>query len=232
MTSTKSVSETFLLVIDTNQYSGNFERELCAYVTGQIGDCEVGEELADEAKESMEHLAWWDSHIKQVEDEDHSEVFRPCAIYENPDYFNDGYGGHYLKSISQEELDIIKDRVINATIQRDAQSVEDVTKRLAEKNFTHGWTEETCKKYLNQVKSNQEALKSGPVRQHVAYMSVAIYMDELPPKDVLSEAKARAYEFFQNCYNYNAGAAVEITGFRLLKKSVETSVLIIEEVLS
>ena len=28
----------FLLVIDTNSYAGNFERQLCAYVTGQIGD--------------------------------------------------------------------------------------------------------------------------------------------------------------------------------------------------
>jgi len=32
----------YVLVIDTDQYAGNFERELCAYVTGYVGDCGVG----------------------------------------------------------------------------------------------------------------------------------------------------------------------------------------------
>ncbi len=31
----------YLFVIDTDTYAGNFEREMCAYVTGQIGECEV-----------------------------------------------------------------------------------------------------------------------------------------------------------------------------------------------
>jgi len=34
-------------IIDTNEYAGNFEREMCAYCTGQIGDCGVGEEEAE-----------------------------------------------------------------------------------------------------------------------------------------------------------------------------------------
>ena len=32
------------IVIKTNQYAGNFERELCAHLTGIVGECEVGEE--------------------------------------------------------------------------------------------------------------------------------------------------------------------------------------------
>ena len=40
-------NEKYLFVIDTDSYSGNFEREMCAYCTGQIGDCEVGIEHAD-----------------------------------------------------------------------------------------------------------------------------------------------------------------------------------------
>ncbi len=31
-------------VIDTDKYAGNFEREMCAYVTGKIGECGVGSE--------------------------------------------------------------------------------------------------------------------------------------------------------------------------------------------
>ncbi len=37
----------FILTLETNIYTGNFERELCAYMTGQIGDCEIGEDQAD-----------------------------------------------------------------------------------------------------------------------------------------------------------------------------------------
>ena len=32
--------------IDTDSYAGNFEREMCAYITGNVGECEVGVEQA------------------------------------------------------------------------------------------------------------------------------------------------------------------------------------------
>ena len=35
----------WVFIIDTNQYAGNFERAMCAYCTGMIGQCEVGEEM-------------------------------------------------------------------------------------------------------------------------------------------------------------------------------------------
>lgn len=40
--------ENYSIVIKTNQYAGNFERELCAHLTGIVGECEVGEEYVDE----------------------------------------------------------------------------------------------------------------------------------------------------------------------------------------
>ena len=36
------------LVVKTNSYAGDFEREYCAYVTGQVGECEVGWEMVIE----------------------------------------------------------------------------------------------------------------------------------------------------------------------------------------
>lgn len=36
----------YLFVIGTADYAGNFERELCAYITGRIGECEIGAEMA------------------------------------------------------------------------------------------------------------------------------------------------------------------------------------------
>ena len=38
----------FAVLIKTDSYAGNFEREMCAHVTGHVGECEVGEEFVDE----------------------------------------------------------------------------------------------------------------------------------------------------------------------------------------
>jgi len=35
------------VIVKTNSYAGNFEREMCAYCTGVIGECGVGEDFAD-----------------------------------------------------------------------------------------------------------------------------------------------------------------------------------------
>lgn len=37
----------YLFVIDTDSYAEDFEREMCAYLTNQIGDCEVGDNYID-----------------------------------------------------------------------------------------------------------------------------------------------------------------------------------------
>lgn len=44
----------YILLIHTDSYAGNFERQMCAYMTGITGDCGVGEGEADEFREAME----------------------------------------------------------------------------------------------------------------------------------------------------------------------------------
>jgi len=44
----------WVFIIDTDQYAGNFEREMCAYCTGTIGQCEVGKEMATLFEEDFE----------------------------------------------------------------------------------------------------------------------------------------------------------------------------------
>lgn len=94
----------FIFVIDTKQYSGNFERELCAHITNQIGDCEVGDNriedaecLADEHPEYTldkieEYLMYFKDNIYQKEEEG---CYRPCSIYETKGRSNNGKGLHY-----------------------------------------------------------------------------------------------------------------------------------------
>ena len=43
----------YAFVIDTNQFAGNFNREMCAYITGRLGDCGVGHHYADAAKTEL-----------------------------------------------------------------------------------------------------------------------------------------------------------------------------------
>ena len=43
----------YVIIVRTDSYAGNFERELCAHLTGIVGECEVGEEYADESIESI-----------------------------------------------------------------------------------------------------------------------------------------------------------------------------------
>ena len=58
----KSTSS-WLFIIHTDSYAGAFEREICAHITGLVGDCEVGEELF-RAEASIETLL---ERIKNLE---------------------------------------------------------------------------------------------------------------------------------------------------------------------
>jgi len=37
----------WIFLIDTDSYAGNFEREMCAYMTGRVGECGVGDEMVE-----------------------------------------------------------------------------------------------------------------------------------------------------------------------------------------
>jgi hypothetical protein len=63
----------FAVVITTDLYSGSFERELCAHLTGVIGDCEVGSEYVD-----PEITELFEESVDQVADD--SGCYRPVSI--------------------------------------------------------------------------------------------------------------------------------------------------------
>ena len=81
----------YIFVIDTEEYSGNFERDMCAYMTGCVGDCGVGEKFAKlfELETGMECL---DGVIDQIDDEDDAACRRPCSIWPTPGWVNNGRG--------------------------------------------------------------------------------------------------------------------------------------------
>ena len=95
-------SDLYLFIIDTDTYAGDFERAMCAYVTGQIGDCGVGEENAELAKQEIpEVIAQLENLIEQVPDEHGCR--RPVSIFPNPRYGNDGHGNYALLTDENRE---------------------------------------------------------------------------------------------------------------------------------
>ena len=145
-----------VVVFDTNQYAGSFERELCAFVTGQVGECGVGAKTAESVRDTLQHLAWYLDHVASEADD--RGVFRPAALWPTPGRFNDGYGTFHDDTPE-----------VRAKLEGDCATA-----------------------------------------QFPAYESVAIFVAELPPEDVLAEMVARAQAFCKTRH-------IEYRGCRLFK---------------
>ncbi len=72
-------TEHYLFIVDTNSYAGNFERDMCAYMTGQVGDCGVGGGCAkvyqDEETEEFNNVI----HVP-----DEHGCSRPVTMWDSP----------------------------------------------------------------------------------------------------------------------------------------------------
>lgn len=68
----KSDGKTWLFVIDTDEYAGNFERELAAYVTGQCGETHGEDEAALGTREiDIGSYTWFVENIITSSDGEH-----------------------------------------------------------------------------------------------------------------------------------------------------------------
>lgn len=86
----------YLFVVDTNQYAGNFEREMAAYMTGKYGDCGVGDREADIFNQEIGiNPDDEDNHpfknIIRVPDGEHG-CNRPVTLVATPGLRNNGQG--------------------------------------------------------------------------------------------------------------------------------------------
>jgi hypothetical protein len=73
------------IIIDTDSYSGNFEREMCAFITGQVGESEVGSEIVEKERSNIKYLDWWEEHIEsRVRDTDDTAIYDICEIVSTP----------------------------------------------------------------------------------------------------------------------------------------------------
>lgn len=89
------MSKQYLIIIDTDSYSGNFEREMSIYLTGRHD--EMFEHMVDEYRD-VENMS--DSYKKWFYENTSSYMFdeeygsRMCGIWSTPGFSNDGMGKH------------------------------------------------------------------------------------------------------------------------------------------
>jgi hypothetical protein len=149
----------WLFVIDTENYAGNFERPLCAYVTGVVGECGVGEDETEIFNKEMavnEYAYDEGKHPFQfvIMLPDEHGCRRPVTIFPTPGFFNDGMGGIYKTGEEERAL-----REYREKCHLEAERLYKGSKEF--------W---------------EEKAKSRTLTKHPAYLSVAIFMNR-EPKD-------------------------------------------------
>jgi hypothetical protein len=132
----------YIFMIDTNKYAGNFEREMCAYSTGIVGDCGVGEENANQFVEDLgeETVFLFQDYVDSRPD-DHG-CCRPVKIQPNPGIYpneNESYstvGIFFYEKPTDEIIQIMKERS-KIFAEQEAYNIKILGYRLVEKKTTY-----------------------------------------------------------------------------------------------
>ena len=201
----------FYFVIDTDTYAGNFERSMCAYITGVIGECAVGKKFADIAHKELGNDVKIFDNIIDSEPDEHG-CHRPVKIYSTPGFYNNGLGFEY----------------------------QDGEEELARKAYREHCIEESKKKYYIDDESNlaheQEWMDSASkceIGKYPSYQSVAIVLCEKPTDHVMNIMCDRAKEFVAKCRESNdevwkmQSGPDNIIGFRIVEEKtvvIETKI--------
>jgi len=200
----RNTFEGYILVIDTELYAGNFERPMCAYATGQVGECGVGEEEAQDFEDAFPKEAEEIAEIICSLPDEHG-CHRPASIYPTPGYFNDGLGHHY-KDEEWGSKKVIK------TYQEARQKENDLYIANAKR---WGWDQET-------IDENLENRRSEPSK-FPSYQSVAIFFSEIPSDKLLDLMVKRVKEFCIREPKRPWNSKIPLIGIRIIKEEILTT---------
>lgn len=226
----------WVFVIDTDRYAGNFERELCAWITSVYGECQVGEELAQIAEQELspnirKYIV--DELVEQVPDEHGCQ--RPVTIWSNPKWFNDGAGNHWRIDDDRYDFHVntYKHSIIN--LQRGyMKPYQEILVKLERGEKVDGWTKEMCEKEIGRFQSAIHKVKKiKKFFQHDAYMSVGIWLSKRPTDEIISLFKERSKTFVEAYKKYSPLGQLDeeffltIEGFRLIhiKKTLDEEII-------
>lgn len=206
------------IIVDTEDYAG-FARELVAYVTGQVGESGGGRSQAQTAVEESVHHGWWTDHVIQLEDDKGWSV--PGSMHPTPGWFNNGMGKHYRDD--PENYEIACQAAMVSMRETKDEYLKPVRARLEAGDFQEdrpgAWTKEACLRAIEEADKSVKAIGEAK-RRWPSFQSIAIFVKEFPPEDVMAEFVARVQEFAaiaDTACRLSGGrvAKITLTGVRL-----------------
>ena len=187
---------TYILVVDTDTYAGNFERELAGYATGVVDrDRHHGiKEAADAEEAAPDMVQSFRRKSLPVRHDRFGMVTN--TIRATPGRLNNGSGFHYTPGDPEVEQDA-RARAKQSTIDRFDKAYADVRRRLAENDFQPegpgAWTRQACERTLASAQAWID--RAGEFIGWPAYESVAMFFSEPITEQEMAFVRERAKEF-------------------------------------
>ena len=217
------MNDRWIFIIDTDSYAGNFERDMCAYVTGVVGDCEVGDDFAAlylKEVPSKDKYSIFHDYIEQRADE--HGCCRPTECWPTEGWLSVGYNRAVKDADwNQEEADKAwqaANRSIYEGYLKNTMAVE-VGKA--------GWTEKSKAAAVARHKKDVERVSKEKSPKSRPHNSVAIFFGEKPTAKMISLMKERAANFAaakrkiaeEENLSWDKNFQLTIHGFRLVKET-------------
>jgi hypothetical protein len=203
------------ILIHTKDLAALFDKELCAYVTGEVGECELAVDIADQYKKEIKHNQWWTENIIYTKDSD--GYMQPMYLSSTPGWFNNGCGGLYKDNAAMDKK--AHDDAIAFAKNFIAKQVREAETRLKQNSFDAEWTKSYCYDVIDNATSEVRRVAKKAVKDP-AYMTIGISVRDVPPKEVLLELVKRVKNFTDSC-----GTIMNVEN---LRKIIFTSVDVID----
>lgn len=182
----------YTLIINTDHYSGNFERQICAYATGELGECGVGDAEALAFKQDPAALKFnFSKAIISLADDRGCK--RPATIHPTEGWYNNGMGGHF-KEEAGSEVKANLER-IQSTFNYKIEHLQDELKTLSNKKSSEEDKNQAGQQVVNFIKEMKKVINTTKLTKWPAYQSVAIFFNRKLTEEELSLVSSRAKDF-------------------------------------
>jgi hypothetical protein len=208
------------IIVDTGSWSGQFHGDLLAYLTGQVAGSGWGNALAEASAEEMEHAVWWGDHAAIGIDIDKRP--RPSSLHPTPGWWNWGCGN--VRDLTPEVAGARAKSKASARAFHE-KHISILRSRISKGAFSGEWTREKCEGLIATREAALADLDVEHFSRCIAYQSVAIFVDEFPPRDVLVEFSRRLAVFerdFVSIAHPGQKGPLTVEGVRLMDPATGT----------
>jgi hypothetical protein len=187
---------TYILVVDTDSYAGNFERELAGYATG-ICDLDRGhgdKEAMEAAEAEPDIVAALQAKSLAVRHDQYGMVTN--TIRATPGRLNNGMGFNYAAD-DPAAMEDARIRSKQSMTEYQDRHLKEVRRRLAEEDFQPeapgAWTREACERAIESAQASID--RAGEFVSWPAFESVAMFFSEPLTPDEMAFVRQRAEKF-------------------------------------